>query len=456
MARPQKNLKIDQLIAVLREGFKKVKDPRKGTSIIPLDDFLMSSYAVFSLKYPSLFRFENHYKEELSPNIKALFDISHLPSDTHLRDVMDEVNPKHLRGLFTSLFAELQKTKVLQNYEYIEINNQMYYLISIDGTGYFSSEKIFCDQCMRYHADENDPRPLRFGHNVLGASLVHPEQREVFSFCPEPIQVQDGADKNDSEINAFKRFIADFRREHHKLNVIFVLDALYAVKPVIDLLKEHRIPYIINVKYNRSLLMSQYKTEKQQGLVGSLTEVEEIGEKKIKKLETIYRFSNQLKLAQLRDCPVVNFIECEETLSWTDEDGKEQRAKKIFTWITDIWITKENVKLLAKGGRARWKIENETFNTLKNQGYYLEHNYGHGQKNLSINLVKMMFIAFLIDQIQQACCQTFKKAFEKVKYRPSYLWERVHAAFKLCSLRGWNDLFDLVIGEKKATITDTG
>lgn len=449
MARPQKNLKIDQLIAVLRESFQKVNDPRAGVTQIPLDDFLMSSYAVFSLKYPSLFRFEKEFYSGVDQNVRALFDITHLPSDTHLRDVMDLVNPKHMRKIFTSLFAEIQKTKVLQNYEYININGKSHYLVSLDGTGYFSSEKVYCDQCMRYHEDEDDPRPLRFGHNVLAASMVHPDQREVFSFCPEPIQVQDGKTKNDCEINAFKRFIVDFRREHSKLNVIFVLDALYACQPVIDLLKEHGIPFVINVKYNKSLLMSQYKEEKSKGVIGSVVEEAEFGEKIVKKQELIHRYSNQLRLSQDKESPPVNFIELDETWTWKDKDGKDHRTKKTFTWITDIWITNENVALLAKGGRARWKIENETFNTLKNQGYYLEHNYGHGQKNLSINMVNMMFTAFLIDQIQQACCQKFRKAFEKHEWRPSYFWNDVTTIVKSWIIGSWDDLFTIIIENRK-------
>jgi hypothetical protein len=260
--------------------------------------------------------------------------------------------------------------------------------------------------------------------------------------------IQDGVNKNDCEINAFKRFIADFRREHPKLAAIFVLDALYANTPIIELLKIHRIPYLITVKENMDLLMSQIKEERQQGKLGSFVEVEKFGEKIVKNLETIYTFSNQLRLFQLSSAPKVNFIECQETLTWTDKKGVEHREKKTYSWITDIWVDRENVKTLAKGGRARWKIENETFNTLKNQGYYLEHNYGHGDKNLSVNMVTMMFTAFFIDQIQQACCQTFRKAFTAVEERPSYLWEKVLALFKMCILNSWDDIFS-VIGEKK-------
>lgn len=61
-----------------------------------------------------------------------------------------------------------------------------------------------------------------------------------------------------------------------------------------------------------------------------------------------------------------------------------KRGKTTYrnSWVTDIYVCHDNIQTLVKGGRARWKIENETFNTLKNQGYHIEHNYGHGQKYL--------------------------------------------------------------------------
>ena len=73
-----------------------------------------------------------------------------------------------------------------------------------------------------------------------------------------------------------------------------------------------------------------------------------------------------------------------------------------------------------RGGRARWKIENETFNTLKNQGYHFEHNYGHGKKSLSVVLAMVMMLAFLVDQTQQLCCPLFQAAWATCKVDPNH------------------------------------
>jgi len=85
-----------------------------------------------------------------------------------------------------------------------------------------------------------------------------------------------------------------------------------------------------------------------------------------------------------------------------------------FSWVTDIQVTEENVFEIMRGGRARWKIENETFNTLKNQGYQFEHNFGHGNKNLSVVFAMLMMLAFLVDQVQQLVCRLFQAVWGKL------------------------------------------
>ena len=107
----------------------------------------------------------------------------------------------------------------------------------------------------------------------------------------------------------------------------------------------------------------------------------------------------------------------------TKKDGRKQR----FSWVTKLPLKQENVYEIMRAGCSRWKIENETFNTLKNQGYHFEHNYGHGYENLCSVMTMLMMLAFLIDQVQQLCCKVYQKArqhlgtlgrfFEKVRNR---------------------------------------
>ena len=86
-----------------------------------------------------------------------------------------------------------------------------------------------------------------------------------------------------------------------------------------------------------------------------------------------FRFMNNVPLNESNKDVKVNFLD------YCEIDGRTGKTK-YFSWITDIEVTKENSYKLMRSGRARWKIENETFNTLTNQEYNLKHNFGLGDR----------------------------------------------------------------------------
>src|SRR5207245_7659481 len=102
------------------------------------------------------------------------------------------------------------------------------------------------------------------------------------------------------------------------------------------------------------------------------------------------------------------------------------------------------VDAIMRGGRARWKIENETFNTLKNQDYHFEHNYGHGEKNLSVVLALLMMLAFLVDQTQQLCCPLFRAAWEKM-HSKRHLWEEIRHLYRSFTFRSMTALLTAIV-----------
>jgi hypothetical protein len=111
-----------------------------------------------------------------------------------------------------------------------------------------------------------------------------------------------------------------------------------------------------------------------------------------------------------------------------------------FRWVTDLALTAETVFTLMRGGRARWKIENETFNTFKNQGYHFEHNFGHGEKHLSVVFVLLLLLAFLVDQVQQQCNPLFQAAWDKARSKRR-LWEQVRTLLDAFVLTSFQDLY---------------
>ena len=151
-----------------------------------------------------------------------------------------------------------------------------------------------------------------------------------------------------------------------------------------------------------------------------------------------WHYVNGLYLNETHKDLKVGFVHYEERSA---EDGK---TLKKFEWITDIVLTEYSVNKVVLAGRSRWKIENETFNTLKNQGYHFEHNFGHGHKNLCTNFALLMMLAFLIDQIQQLCNPAFQNALVVAK-RKKYLWNDMRSFFRTLPFDSMEMIYNAII-----------
>jgi len=402
------------MISTLEHSFSRVKDHlcREGMSI---QDCLLSGFAMFSLKYPALMQFDqdSRFEETKIHNLKKLYHLNEVPSDTYMRKRLDKVNPRELRKSFKPILARVQHAGMLKLYEYY----QECYLVPLDGTGCFYSKEIHCeDCCVKQHKDGTKS----YYHQTLSAVIVHPDFKPVLPLCPEPILKQDGANKNDCERNAAKRLIEDLRREHPHLKIIIVEDSLASNAPHIKHLQAHEMHFILGAKPTDHQWMFDW--------VSAAKPKEYVMTREDKRHRFIYM--NQVPLNASSDL-LVNFLDyCEEDL----KTGKVQH----FTWVTDFVLTKENVYQLMRGGRARWKIENETFNTLKNQGYHFEHNFGHGYQHLNTVFEYLMFLAFLVDQVQQLCCPLFQKALSRL-FTKTRLWDCWRGYFFHFLFENWDE-----------------
>ena len=221
--------------------------------------------------------------------------------------------------------------------------------------------------------------------------------------------------KNDCERNAAKRFIAKLRQDHPHLKFIVTEDSLSSNAPHIETLHDHGLHYILGVKEgDHAYLFQQVQAAEHAGRVTYYERHDRAAG-----VVHRFRFVNDVPLNASNADVRVNFIEY-----WEIGDDKVQH----FSWVTDLRVSKRNVYHLMRGGRARWKIENETFNTLKNQGYHFEHNYGHGEQHLSVVFAMLMMLAFLVDQTQQLCCALFQAVWAKLGSK-RLLWERMRALF---------------------------
>ena len=338
----RKHLSADALFSKLRSGFADIADHRSGDVDISLSDALMSAFAMFSLKSPSLLAFD---KERAEDNLQRIYGIKRAPCDTSMRETLDPVEPESLRPAFKQVFRQLQRGKALEEMVFVE----GHYLLALDGTGYFSSNQIHCESCLEKHHRNGT---VTSSHQMLGAALIHPDKREVIPLMPEPIVKQDGISKNDCERNAAKRFITKLRQDHPHLKVIVTEDSLSSNAPHIEMLQDHDIHYILGVKEgDHAFLFTQVAQAEQAGRV---TYYEREDAKT--DAQHRFRFVSDMPLNASNADLRVNFIEC-----WETRNGKVQ----YFSWVTDLCVTQGTVYQLMRGGRARWRIENETFNTLK-------------------------------------------------------------------------------------------
>src|SRR5215468_1275017 len=414
----RKHLSADALFRLVHTGLDHIPDYRFTDVEIALPDVLMSAFAMFSLKAPSLLAFD---KERAEGNLHTIYGIQRVPCETYMGEILDLVSPKWLRPVFTSVFRQLQRGKALEPMVFLD----GHYLVALDGTEYFSSTTIHCASCLhRVHRNGS----ITYTHQMLGAAIIHPDFRAVIPLMPEPIVKQDGTEKNDCERNAAKRFVAKLRQDHPHLPFIITEDALSSNAPHIETLHDYGCHYILGVKEgDHAYLFTQVQAAEEAGRVTYYERHDRAAE-----IVHAFRFVNDMPLNRSRGDVRVNFIEY-----W--ERGPEQVQH--FSWVTDLRVSKRNVYKLMRGGRARWKIENETFNTLKNQGYHFEHNYGHGEQNLSVVFAMLMMLAFLVDQTQQLCCALFRAVWAKLGSK-RLLWERMRALFYDYRLHSMRELLE--------------
>jgi hypothetical protein len=425
----RRHLHFDALIPLVRQGFEKLPEQRRCPTF-SLADTLMAGLALFSLKDPSLLAFCGR---ALDHNLHRVFGLKAIPSDSQMRAILDEVNPTQLRPAFKDVFRQLQRGKVLEDYVFLE----GCYLVALDGVEYFCSSKVHCDHCMTRQHQNGD---VSYYHQMLGAAIVHPDFHEVIPLAPEPIQRSDGQDKNDCERNAARRWLKQFRKDHPHLPIIVVEDALSSNAPHIRDLRAAGCHFILGVKEgDHKHLFDQFYRRLDDETVEEVEQVDAATG-----ITHSFLFANGLTLNEANQDVEVNFLQYLEM----HPDGQERK----WTWVVDLTLRTANVPQVMLGGRARWRIENETFNTLKNQGYHFEHNYGHGYKHLAEIFALLMMLAFLIDQVQQKCNPLFQKAWEKTGSKCG-LWEALRHLFAAFEVSLMREIYEgIAFGFKRPTL----
>ena len=424
----RKDLSMPGMLNLARRSFERVEDPVAPRGLTTAD-CLMAGLAIFSTKSASLLQFDRAARSPTpeGENLRTLFELGRVPCDTQMRERLDRIEPNDLRPAYRRLFAMAQRSGALKGAAWVEGRH----VLSVDGTGHFSSPKVHCENCC---VKKRRDGSVEYYHQSLCAVLVHQSRRHVLPMVPpEAILKQDGAGKNDCERNAAKRLLTALRREHPHLPLLVVEDGLASNSPHIQLLKSLDMAFLLGAKPGDHKALFEW--------VDELESAQHPSRIAVHRWETIdehgfihrFRWMNDAPLNDSHPDLTVNFLEYWET----SPKGKE----KHFSWVTDRRLRRGGLMTLMRAGRARWRIENETFNTLKNQGYHFEHNFGHGERHLASVLATLMLLAFALDQLQAAFCPLFQAAMQKEE-RPLYFWQSLRAMHRTLRLPSWQVLYE--------------
>jgi hypothetical protein len=388
---------LEPLLGSLRRCLEAFPDKRRGTNATyRIADFGMAAFSAFFMQSPSFLDHQRRLEGgHARSNCQTLFDIPKIPTDNHIRDMLDPAEPELLYSVFAEPIMALERVKGGLD-QFRRLGDHV--LIALDGTEYFSSKKIHCYHCSTRQRGKGE---TEYFHAMLGATLVAPGHDKVIPLEPEFIAPQDGAEKQDCENAAAKRWLAAHGAQYARLNPIYLGDDLFSRQPLCEEVLTLNGHFIFVCKPSSHPLIQEYIT----GV--DLQTHEEIVKRGKNTVVRRYRWIHDVPLRDGKDALKVNWFEIE-----IFNPSGEVTYRNSF--ITDLAIGPYNVVEFAACGRARWKIENETFNVLKTKGYHLEHNFGHGKKHLASVLVTLNLLAFTFHTTCDIADELWHSAREKL------------------------------------------
>ena len=422
-----KSTVIAQMLTLASKTFERVKtgDCDRATSF-SARDCLMSALAIFTFKFPSMLQFDtaSHQNQKLISNLRNLFGVERAPTDSTLRRRIDEIDSKHIHRALRTAFGWLRRNRFLDPFRVAKFDNLV--PLMVDGTGYYTSTKVRCKHCLK--SVQRDGK-TRYRHAVLCAVVAHPDVKQVLPVAAEPIVKKDGDNKQDCEQNAFKRLFSRLVKERFGLRFIVIADALFTSEPVVKQLVEAGHSFILVCKGERHAHALSFMKGRP------------FHRSKKEDWTMTFRWKTGVPLnASAGKNRLVTVVEQTEIKI---VDG--EAVQTTWTWVTDLEVKSvEDARQVARLGRRRWAIENETYRTLKSQdGYHAEHNYGHGEEHLCTNMMLLMLLAFLHDQAAALRCKRFAVARNQAgSFRN--LWETQRAIQLLCVMASWDELYGLV------------
>ena len=366
----------DRLLDSLRRCCQAVPDQRRGqNATYAMADFALAAFAPFFMQSPSFLAHQRHLETgQGRSNCETLFGLRKIPGDSQVRAKLDPVDPAVFHPMFGDILVELEQCGGLTEMRCLDDA----LLIALDGTEYHCSDKIHCPNCSHRKRGKSG---TEYFHSMLAATIVAPGHNRAISLEPEFIVPQDGHEKQDCESRAARRWFAVHGARYRRLRPIYLGDDLFSRQPICEAALESGGHFIFVCKPDSHPAIEEFRT----GIV-----LDQLTQRVRRGKQWVTHKYQWLTGVPLRgDAKAI-------TVNWMMIEIRDATGKVTYTnsFITDLDVTAANVAALAAAGRARWKIENESFNVLKTKGYNLEHNFGHGKQNLSAILAILNLLAF--------------------------------------------------------------
>jgi len=425
----------------LRQVISQFPDKRTGqNTTYCMEDIALGAFSVFFTQSASFLAHQTAMtKAKGKSNAQTLFGLQAIPSDNHIRKMLDVVPPQRLFPMFEKVFNGLNELGHLEAFR--ALDGQL--LIALDGTQYHSSNNIHCAECS---VKEHRNGQTSYSHTVITPVIVAPGRKQVLPLQPEFITPQDGHQKQDCETAAAKRWISQYGARYKALNTTLLGDDLYSRQPLCEQVIAAGLNFIFVCKPQSHPTLYDYldgldKTPASETLI--------VARRSGKKRATdTYRFVNQLPIRDHNDALQVNWCE----LISSGADGKVIYRN---AFVSNHRISADNVVAIVAAGRARWKVENENNNTLKTKGYHLSHNFGHGQQHLSTLLASLNLLAFLFHTVLDMMDSKYQLIRSRLSSRKMF-FQHLQALTCYHCFEHFDALLDFMIVGLEIDVPDSG
>lgn len=419
---------LEHLLSELKAVCAAFPDKRKSEGSYSMADIGLAAFSLFFMQSQSFLAFQRTLEDgHKTSNCQTLFGMEMIPSDNHIRSMLDPVHPAHLQPAFDQALQALVAHGGMAAFQRLSGRT----LIALDGTEYFCSQKISCPHCQTRKRNNGKVESY---HSMLAASIVAPGHAMAVPLMPEFIVKPDGADKQDCERNAAKRWLATHAGRMASLQPVYLGDDLFACQPIATAVLESGGDFLFTAKTDSHKALYDF-------MDGAEVEQVTVRYKEGRKPVTAhYRWFIGAPLRDGKDGLTVN---------WIGATFSDAKGKTIYNgaFVTSLVPTRETIAEIVACARARWKIENESFNVLKNNGYNLEHNFGHGKEHLAMTFAAMNMLAFAFHTICD-CVETQWIAARQAKRARKRYFEHIRTITAYLIFPSWDTLMTTIINSK--------